>query len=106
MMQHEHPNGGETLRQAVISQPGADALAGNTYLTLTEAAAFLGLKKGYLYKLTSTRQIPFFKYGGRLVLFDRAALESWRAARLQAVPTQAEQAARAAAYCAANPVKK
>ncbi|MBR6423194.1 MAG: helix-turn-helix domain-containing protein [Bacteroidales bacterium] len=104
MMQHEHPHGGETLRQAVISQPGTDAPA--NYLTLAEAAAFLGLKKSYLYKLTSTRQIPFFKYGGRLVLFDRAALETWRAARLQAVPTLADAQAHAAAYCAANPLKR
>lgn len=29
------------------------------FLSLAEAAAFLGLKESYLYKLTSTRQIPF-----------------------------------------------
>ena len=104
MMQHETPHGGETLRQAVITQPG-DTKPENL-LDLNAAAAFLGLKKSYLYRLTSARKIPFYKYGGRLIMFDRAALESWRAARLQAVPTQAEQAARAAAYCAANPLQK
>lgn len=92
------------MRQAVISQPG-DA-APQDLLDLDAAARFLGLKKSYLYRLTSTRQIPFYKYGGRLIMFDRAALESWRAARLQAVPTQAEHAARAVAYCAANPLQK
>lgn len=76
------------------------------FLTLAEAAAFLGLKESYLYKLTSTRQIPFFKYGGRRVLFDRAALEQWRAERMQPIPTKAEAAARAASYCAANPLKR
>ena len=100
-MQHEHPHNGETLRQAVISQPGQP----QDLLNLDAAARFLGFKKSYLYKLTSTRQIPFYKYGGRLIMFDRAALETWRAARLQAVPTQAEQAAHAAAYCAANPLR-
>lgn len=103
MMQHENPHGGETLRQAVITQPGE--IAPQDLLDLGAAAAFLGLKKSYLYRLTSARKIPFYKYGGRLIMFDRAALETWRAARLQAVPTQAEQAARAAAYCAANPLK-
>lgn len=102
-MQHEHPHGGETLRQAVITQPGQ--LAANDLIDLEAAARFLGLKKSYLYKLTSTRQIPFYKYGGRLIMFDRAALESWRAARLQAVPSKAEAAASAAAYCAANPLR-
>lgn len=104
MQQHEHPHGGETLRQAVITQPGDTQP--QDLITFDAAAAFLGFKKSYLYKLTSTRQIPFYKYGGRLIMFDRAALETWRAARLQAVPTQAEQAARAAAYCAANPLQK
>lgn len=103
MQQHEHPHGGETLRQAVITQPGDTAA--NDLIDLEAAARFLGLKKSYLYKLTSTRQIPFYKYGGRLIMFDRAALESWRAARLQAVPSKAEAAASAAAYCAANPLR-
>ena len=102
-MQHEHPHSGETLRQAVISQPGETAAL--DLMSLDAAARFLGFKKSYLYKLTSTRQIPFYKYGGRLIMFDHAALESWRAARLQAVPTQAEQAAQAAAYCAASPMR-
>lgn len=76
------------------------------FLSLAEAADFLGLKKSYLYRLTSTRQIPFFKYGGRIILFERTALENWRASRLQAVPTMADAEARAAAYCAANPLKR
>lgn len=104
MMQHENPHGGETLRQAVITQPGE--IAPQNLLTLEEAAQYLGLKKSYLYRLTSARQIPFFKYGGRRVLFERESLETWRAARLQAVPTQEEAAARAAAYCVANPLKR
>ena len=91
------------MRQAVITQPGDTAA--NDLIDLEAAARFLGLKKSYLYKLTSTRQIPFYKYGGRLIMFDRTALESWRAARLQAVPSKAEAAASAAAYCAANPLR-
>ena len=91
------------MRQAVITQPGDTAA--NDLIDLEAAARFLGLKKSYLYKLTSTRQIPFYKYGGRLIMFDRAAMESWRAARLQAVPSKAEAAASAAAYCAANPLR-
>ncbi len=72
-------------------------------LTLAEAAAFLGFKKSYLYRLTSTRQIPFIKYGGRIVLFERKALEAWKSERMQAVPTQAETMAKAAEYCALKP---
>lgn len=92
---------GDTLNQGSAPQPSANEL-----INLEEAARFLGLKKSYLYKLTSTKQIPFYKYGGRVIAFDPAALQAWRAARLQYVPTQAEQAAQAAAYCAANPLSR
>lgn len=74
-------------------------------LTVKEAAAYLGLKASYLYRLTSQRRIPHYKYGGRIVLFDRAALEAWKRRRMQAVPTVAEAEAYAEAYCAANPLK-
>lgn len=80
-----------------------DAAAEQDLITLAEAAAFLGLKKSYLYKLTCTQQIPFYKYGGRLIRFDRAALSNWKNSRLQAIPTRTELEQRAAAYCANNP---
>lgn len=86
----------------VTEQPGTVSVE---TLTIEEAAAFLGFKKSYLYKLTCTRQIPHFKYGGRIVLFDRAALETWKRQRMQAVPTIKEAESRAEAYCAANPLK-
>ena len=92
---------GDTLNQGSAPQPSTNEL-----INLEEAARFLGLKKSYLYKLTSTKQIPFYKYGGRVIAFDPAALQAWRAARLQYVPTQADQAAQAAAYCAANPLRR
>lgn len=97
-------NGGDTLNQGSAPQPST--IQANELITLEEAARFLGLKKSYLYKLTSTKQIPFYKYGGRVIAFDPADLQAWRAARLQYVPTRAEQAAQAAAYCAANPLRR
>ena len=99
-----HNNGGETLHQGNAPQPSITEA--KELITLEEAARFLGFKKSYLYKLTSTKQIPFYKYGGRDIAFDPAALQAWRAARLQYVPPQAEQAAQAAAYCAANPLRR
>lgn len=101
---NEYRNSGETLHQG--NAPQASATAAKEFISLDEAARFLGFKKSYLYKLTSTKKIPFYKYGGRVIVFDPVALQSWRAARLQYVPTQAEQTANAAAYCAANPLKK
>ena len=99
-----HNNGGDTLHQG--DTPQTSITEAKELITLEEAARFLGFKKSYLYKLTSTKQIPFYKYGGRVIAFDPAALQAWRAARLQYVPTQAEQATQAAAYCAANPLRR
>lgn len=99
-----HNNGGSALNQGGATQP--DTTGARELMTLEEAARFLGFKKSYLYKLTSTRQIPFYKYGGRVIAFDPAALKDWRASRLLYVPTQAEQAAKAAAYCATNPLQR
>ena len=57
----------------------------NEYLDAKEAAAFLGLEKSYLYHLTSSKKIPYIKYGGRLILFSRTALEAWKQARMEPV---------------------
>lgn len=88
-----HNNGGDTLHQG--DTPQTSITEAKELITLEEAARFLGFKKSYLYK-----------YGGRVIAFDPVALQAWRAARLQYVPTQAEQAAQAAAYCAANPLRR
>ena len=89
----------EVLRMAVDPQPGAT-------MNIDEAAAFLGLRKSYIYKLTHLKEIPFIKYGGRLILFDRERLAAWKRDKMQPVPTREELAAKAEAYCATNPLKK
>lgn len=43
------------------------------FLTTKEAAAFLGYKSSYLYKLTMWRKLPFYKVG-RGVRFKREDL--------------------------------
>ena len=51
----------------------------SNYLNLEEAAAFLKLCKSTLYKKTSTREIPFCKPGGKLILFLKMDLEEYLA---------------------------
>jgi excisionase family DNA binding protein len=46
-------------------------------LNFEEAAAYLDLSKSYLYKLTSSSQIPHFKPSGKKVYFDIADLDQW-----------------------------
>ena len=42
-----------------------------------EASRFLNLSKSYLYKLTAGGQIPHYKPQGKMVYFEKSALEDW-----------------------------
>lgn len=46
-------------------------------LTMDEAVQYSGLSRSYLYKLTSTRKIPFYKPNGKAIYFKRVELEQW-----------------------------
>lgn len=66
-------------------------------LTLEEAAQYTGLTKSALYKLTSTRQIPFSKPKGKMCFFKREDIEQWMMSN--PVATNAELNGYAQAYC-------
>lgn len=61
-------------------------------LTSDEAAAYLGISKSALYKLTMGRKIPFYK-SAKLCYFDRQEIINWMKANR--VATQEELAAKA-----------
>ena len=52
-------------------------LSNKQTLNIDEAAAFTGLAVSYLYKLTSTQEIPHYKPRGKMLYFDRSELEGW-----------------------------
>lgn len=52
-------------------------LASKKVLTFEDAALLTGLSRSYLYKLTSTNQIPHYKPSGKQLYFDREEIESW-----------------------------
>lgn len=66
-------------------------------LTLDEAAQYTGMTPSALYKLTSTRKIPFSKPNGKNCYFKRAELEAWLMSN--PVATTDELNDRAQAYC-------
>ena len=61
-------------------------------LDLEEAVVFTGLSRGHLYRLTSEKQIPYYKKCRKLY-FKKSELENWMLERR--VPTQAEIEAQA-----------
>lgn len=52
-------------------------LAAKNVLSLDDAALLTNMSKSHLYKLTCSKQIPFYKPCGKQVYFDRAELEGW-----------------------------
>lgn len=46
-------------------------------LTIHEASVYLGVSESYIYKLTSSKQIPHYKPNGKLVYFNRKELCKW-----------------------------
>lgn len=66
-------------------------------LTFQEAVEYTGLSASYIYKLTSTRQIPHSKPHGKMIFFDRQELENWLLQNR--VATSGEIHDKAKAYC-------
>ena len=46
-------------------------------LTFKEATKYCGFKESYFYQLTSKKQIPFYKPGGKKIFFKLSELQDW-----------------------------
>ena len=71
-------------------------LSNKTVLTIDEVALYSGLSKSYLYKLTSSGQIPHSKPNGKNVYFDKLTIDSWL--MRNQIKTSTEIEAEAATY--------
>src|SRR5690554_2127437 len=71
----------KTLLSVVIEQKTGEKAplppADKEFLTVDEAAAFIGAKKSYIYHLTHQKLIPFSKPGGNHVLIKKSDLLDW-----------------------------
>ena len=65
-------------------------------LSFEEASRFLNLSKSYLYKLTSAGVIPHYKPQGKMIYFEKTAMEEWL--RQNPVKTQEQIAQEAQRY--------
>jgi len=52
-------------------------LSQKTVLNFDEVAAYTGLSKSHLYKLTSTGGIPCYKPTGKKIYFDKTEIDEW-----------------------------
>ena len=70
--------------------------ASKNVLSFEEACKYMNLSKSYLYKLTSAQQIPHYKPQGKMIFFEKDALEAWL--RQNPVKTQAQISQEASNY--------
>lgn len=70
--------------------------AQKTVLDLDEAVLYTGYSRGYLYKLTSKKQIPHYKKS-RKIFFNRTELDEWL--QEQRIKTDEEIESEAQTYC-------
>lgn len=77
-LQHIHE------RLEAIERSQADLFMVSEYLTLKEAAAYLGVKIDKVYELTAAHAFPTFKPGGKITYVKRSDLNNWiEAARIE-----------------------
>jgi excisionase family DNA binding protein len=46
-------------------------------LTVSELAAYLKLSISAIHKLTYKRKLPFYRPGGRMILFRKSQIDAW-----------------------------
>ncbi|RNL95194.1 DNA-binding protein [Sinomicrobium pectinilyticum] len=51
--------------------------ASKSVLTFTEACDYTGISRSYMYKLTSTGNIPHSKPNNKMIFFDKEKLDKW-----------------------------
>ena len=72
-------------------------LSAKKALTVDDVSLLTGLSKSYIYSLTSTKQIPFYKPNGKQLYFDKADIEKWMLSNK--VESIAESERRALNHC-------
>lgn len=71
-------------------------ISAKTMLTVEEVALFTGLSTGYIYQLTHSRQIPYYKPRGHVLYFNRHEIDAWM--QQNRCNTQGEAEAKALSY--------
>ncbi|GAB6395403.1 MAG: helix-turn-helix domain-containing protein [Bacteroidales bacterium] len=87
---------------AVLDEQNLQAIGPKRVLNLAECCALTGYKKGHIYRLTSTRQIPHSKRG-KTLFFLREEVEAWMMGNR--IATVSELDAAAGAYLVKHPKK-
>lgn len=85
----------EYLQSIEMRQRNIEALllSQKTVLNFDEGAAYTGLSKSYLYKLTSTGGIPCYKPQGKHIYFNKQEIDQWLLQNRRATASELESQA-------------
>ncbi|WP_457803710.1 helix-turn-helix domain-containing protein [Vibrio cholerae] len=67
----------QLLAQFVENTVSDGSKSNKEYFTVDEAAAYVGAKRSYIYRLTHEKRLSFTKPGGNRVLIKRSDLQAW-----------------------------
>ncbi|WP_455531530.1 helix-turn-helix domain-containing protein [Segatella salivae] len=57
-------------------------------LTFDEACLYMGMSKSALYKVTSSKEIPFSKPNGKMIYFKRTDVDRWLLSNMSITATE------------------
>lgn len=79
----------ETMTQEAANRI-ASRVAINTkpILTFDEACLYMGMSKSALYKVTSSKEIPFSKPNGKMIYFKRTDVDRWLLSNMSITATE------------------
>ncbi len=83
----------ESVESGIESVKVNSTLSAKNVLTAKDVCLLADLSKSYLYKLTCTHQIPYYKGNGSKIYFDRKEVENWMKQNRYQTTTEAEQKA-------------
>ena len=90
----------ETILKRLDQIQKLTLLSAKKMLNMDDVAMLTGLSKNYVYRLTCTHALPFYKPNGKQIYFDREDIEAWM--RSNRVDSVAESESAASAYCLAH----
>ncbi|MCY0971044.1 helix-turn-helix transcriptional regulator [Chryseobacterium wangxinyae] len=76
----------DKIEQLLIDQ----SLQNKLLFNIDEVAAYTGLSKLYLYKLTSKNEIPHYKPNGKNIFFKKDEIDTWLLRNRQATNEELE----------------
>lgn len=76
----------ERIEKLIISQ----AILNKSIFNIDEVAEYTGLKKLYIYRLTSKNEIPHYKPNGKNITFKKEEIDAWLLRNRQATNEEIE----------------